>query len=490
VTPMLPVRLLAVLVGASIGLLIGVAPSLLVLITVAVVGLLLGHRPALLLGVFLVVEEAYPDTAYFIQAGRLLTTGHQIYGRIMGIAPALVLLGLGLVALLYGKGSAAKTKLRVHGTDGLGLACIAMMLWSAGLSLTQEKRDFSGSALLGISLNTLDAISPWLLVLIAYALTLLTLRTREGRDRLPKVIAAALIAKGALAIVVLATTGGTTIDGQRYLVYYDAALPMLAGAFIVGYLAASRIDLPYRKLVFVGAAIIVILSFRRSVWLAVAVGVVVLPLLRHRGVVVARLLIVLCVLGVSLNLLPATARDAAFSRVTSAVEVFRGTGSEDSAENHEKDIERGFALAQDNAYLGVGVRAAQPRGFASFDSHVLYVHNDFLQVWLLFGLPGLLLYASILLVLGRRAGRLLRRGQLSALDASAAAFGLLLAVPVMTAPFISTTVRWPIMVGLVGAILRARLTEPPDDVPGAARSSTVTREPAMTSATGERNLGQ
>lgn len=476
----LPAYLFAVLVGTVVGLLTGVAPGMLTLITVAVVGVLLGHRPVLLLGVFLVIEEVYPDTLYFYQAGRLLTTGHQLYGRIMGVTPALVLLGLGLVTLLHGKGVATKTRIHAHGTDGLGLACVAMMLWCAGLSLAQEKRDLSGQALIGITFNTLDAISPWLLILVAYALTLLTLRRGNGRERLAKVTAAALIAKGALALVVLSTSGGTTIDGQRYLVYYDAALPMLAGAVIVGYLAASRVDLPYRKLVFVAAAIIVVLSFRRAVWLAVAIGIVVLPLIRHRGVVVARLLIVLCVLGVSLNLLPEKTRDAAFSRVTSAVEVFRGTGSEDSAQNHENDIERGYDLARKNAYLGVGVRASQPRGFASFDSVVLYVHNDFLQVWLLFGVPGLLLYASILSVLGRRAVRLLRRGDLGVLDASAAAFGLLVAVPVMTAPFISTTVRWPIMVGLVGAVLRARLTEPRPEPPVNRADTQSGPAPALT----------
>jgi O-antigen ligase len=457
------VYLLALLVGAVVGLLTGMAPGMLSLLSVAVVGVLLGHRPVLLLVVFLVIEEVYPGSSYFAQAGPLLTTGYEIYGRIMGVTPALVLLGLGLVTLLVAKRDGVQARLRTHGTDGVGVACAAMILWSAGLSLSQEQRDFSPSALLGIALNTLDAISPWLLLLLAYTLTLLTLRTHEGRSRLPKALAVALIGKGALALVVLLSSGGTTIDGQRYLVYYDAALPMLAGAFVVGYLAASRVELPYRKLVFLAAAIIVVLSFRRAVWLAVAVGAVLLPLIRRRGVVVARLAILVCLLGVSLNLLPAKTRDAAFSRVSSAIEVVRGTGTEDSALNHEKDIERGYALARENPYVGVGVRAPQPRGFASFESSSLYIHSDFLQVWLTFGLPGLLVYASLLLVLGARAVRLLREHELGVLEASAAAFGLLLAVPAVTAPFVSTTVRWPIMIGLAGAIMRARLTGEAED---------------------------
>lgn len=463
-------------VGGLVGLLAAGAPTLLFLAVAGLTGLLLGRRPTLLLAVFLLVEETYADTPYYNQAGPLLTTGHPLYKEIKGVTPALLLLGLGLV-MLRRDDRHDRAARRAAGTpDWLLIVGCALLAWTATLSLAQERQDFAAGSVVDIAGNTLAATMPWLLLLLAYAVAVHTLRRPGGRDALMRMLGIVLLVKGTLALVVLATTGGTVIDGQRYLVYYDAALPMLAGMAVVGYLVASGGNARYRRLVLGAAAVIVVFSFRRSVWAAMAIGVALLPLVRQRAALVFRLGCLAAVMLVGMSLLPKQAKQSAFNRVGSAVSVARGTGTEDSAVNHQKDIEIGYRIARDNPYGGIGVWAAQRREFASKDQGRLYVHNDLLQQWLRFGLPGITLYLLLLAVLAVRAFRVLRRsGDLTVVDAASAALGLLLIVPVMTAPFLTDTARWPVVVALAAAALRANLTTPTDPEPSVDVAAPATR---------------
>jgi O-antigen ligase len=466
-------------IGGLVGLLAAGAPALLFLGAAGLAGLLLGRRPMLLLAVFLLVEETYVDTPYYIQAGPLLTTGHSLYQEIKGVTPALLLLSLGLV-MLSRDDRQSRGRPGGRTPDGLRVVLLALLAWSATLSLAQERRDFATGSVVDIVSNTLAAVMPWLLMLLAYAVAVHAIRRPGGREALMRMLGGVLLIKGGLGLAVLATTGGTVIDGQRYLVYYDAALPMLAGMAIVGYLAASRADLPYRKLVLAAAAVIVVFSFRRSVWSAMALGIALLPLVRQRAAVVVRLACLAAVMLVGVALLPQSAKQSAFKRVGSAVSDARGTGNEDSAVNHQKDVEVGFRIAKDNPYTGIGVWAAQRREFASHDAGRLYVHNDLLQQWLRFGLPGIVLYLLLLGVLAARAFRVLTRTRdLSVVDAASAALGLLLVVPVMTAPFITDTARWPVVVALAAAALRVNLTAVAEPEPAHEAAAPDGRVPVL-----------
>lgn len=449
--------------GVVVGGLTVRAPELLVLAAVAVCGLLLGNRPALLLGAFLVVDQTYPSTLYFQSIGPAVTTGHQLYEPIKGFTPALLLLAVGLLMALHSGRGVPAVKLRSHGFDGVGVALLALLVWTATASLAQESVDFSGGTMLRIATNTLAAAQPWLLALLAYAVAIRMLREPGGRARFARVIAGALVLKGVIGMGLLFAGHTAVVDEQSNVVYYDAALPMVAGMAILAFLLATDSRVHGRKILLFLAGTIVVFSFRRSVWSAVAVGIVVLPFIRQRTAIIGRVLVGACVLLLALLAMPGSVKDAAFKRVGSAVSVAQGTGNEDSAENHKKDVERGFELAQEKPWLGLGVRARQHREFADQNSDRLYVHNDLLQVWLRLGLPGIALYLGLLLALAYRGVLALRTGgALSLLDAGSAAFAVLCIVPLMTAPFISDTARWPVLVAIAAAVLRTATTAASD----------------------------
>ena len=103
---------------------------------------------------------------------------------------------------------------------------------------------------------------------------------------------------------------------------------------------------------------------------------------------------------------------------------------------------------------------------------MLYVHNDFLQIWLLLGLPGLVMFVMLFAALCWRGVRTLTRGgPVSALDAACAAFAIVCVVPMMTAPFVSTAARWPVLIGVVAAVLRTNATDASDRARGGSLSA-------------------
>lgn len=449
-----------VVAGATVGMFAARAPELLILAVVAAFGLLLGRRPALTLGLFLLIDQTYTGTSYYQDVGAFVTTGHQLYEPVKNFPPALLLLALALGLQLYSGRGVTEKRLHAHGLDGIGLVLVALIFWSVMLSLSQEKLDFSGASMLRIATNALAAALPWLLMLLAYAVAVPMLRQPGGRADFTKVVAGALIVKALLGIASLLTTRGAVIDGQANVVYYDAALPMVAGMAMIGFLLASHRDVPWRKVILFLAGTIVVFSFRRSVWSAMVLAVVLLPMVRMHTVVVRRLATAVLVSLLVFLVLPASTKVAAFSRVGSGVKVALGNGTEESAQHHKRDVERGYEIAQENVWVGVGLRSPQRREFAYQAIDRIYVHNDPLQVWLRLGLPGVLLYLILLAVLLRRGiATLRRRGPLSVLDAGAATFAVVLLLAVAPAPFVSETIRWPIFVGVVAAILRTSSTD-------------------------------
>lgn len=463
---------LGILTGAAVGMFAAKAPSLLMLVVIACIGMALGRRPVLLLGLFLMIDQTYTGTRYYAEIGPLVTTGHQLYEPVKNVPPALLLILLALGIQLYSGRRIPSAKLRTHGLDLFGGVLVALLLWTAMLSLVQEEVDFSAGTMLRIATNTLNATVPWLLALAAYAVAVRLLREPDGRAQLARVVAAALILKGVLGLLVLLTTQGAVIDGQHNVVYYDAALPMVAGMAIIGFLLASQRDVPWRKTILLLAGTIVLFSFRRCVWSAMFLAVALLPLIRMRSIVVQRIATAVAVSLLLVLVLPTTVKRSAFSRVGSAVSVAQGTGNEESAQHHKKDVARGYQIAQEHAFIGIGVRAPQRREFAFQDTKTLYVHNDPLQVWLRLGLPGVVLYVMLLGVLCWRGVATLRRpGVLSVLDAGCATFAVVCLVPVVTAPFISETARWPVLIGIVAAVLRTSATDARDAAVATSRAA-------------------
>ena len=129
------------------------------------------------------------------------------------------------------------------------------------------------------------------------------------------------------------------------------------------------------------------------------------------------------------------------------VRAVRGTSLPwDSAANHVQDLVTGWHYASAAPFLGVGVRSPQLPGLAA-PGPSFYVHNEFLYDWLRWGLPAVVLVIA-LVGAGILAGLRVLRGDASSSEVAAATILLIQPVTLMTAPFLATTARWPILFGM------------------------------------------
>ena len=467
--------------GAVLGLVTGIASvreqPLVTLLIAAAVGFGLGWRPLLLIGVIVIFDENYVASPYFQDSPPILTAGWQVYEqRTAGLSPALALLmvaGVGILIRLALRKRADHSARQRAGDTAIAVL-VGLCALSATMSLLQEDSAISARTLIQMSINAFTAALPWITVLLAYLVCVHELRQPDFARRLGKLAVGALLVKAVIGLGVLLTHGGATVDAQSHVIFYDAALPALAASGLLGYLLAPS-SRQARVWCVLASSSIVLFSFRRAIWLALVGGFLLLPIARKRTYIGARVLGVIALGTVVVALLPAGVRSTAFGRVGSAISVVSSGRGEASAQAHADDVKVGLEAAKDNPFGGVGVRAPQLKKLAAEGASALYVHNDFLQTWLRFGLAGVLGLVLLLAVAGQRAWQLLSSEPLDALQASAAAFCLIIALPLMTAPFITTTRRWPILLGIAMAIVRSALVRRNASQVVAAPAETVRR---------------
>lgn len=469
--------------GAFIGLTVGVAAvqqqALVMLALAAATIALLGSRPILVVAAVLLFEENFPGSPYFEQSPSVLTAGWNLYDRrTAGFSPAFALLvvaGAGLlVRLAISRRRGRPTRQRQ--LDGAIVVLIGLTALSAAVSLLQESSAISPRTAPHLLINAILAGLPWLSVLLSYFIGTNELRAAAASRRLTRLTAGTLIGKGVIGLVVLVLFGGATVDAQQHVIFYDAALPAVAAACLLGYLLAPSSSRARLWCIAMSASVVV-LSFRRAVWLGLVAGFLLLPLARKRSYVVARAIGVVAAGMIIVALLPAGVRSTTFGRVVSAISVAETGRGESSAKAHESDVEAGLQAAKEHPLAGIGVRAGQLKTLIHQAAPSLYVHNDFLQTWLRYGLAGLLGLLLLLGVAAQRAWRALSSADsLSVPTAAAAAFCLTIAIPLMTAPFLTTTRRWPIFFGLALAVLRVALERP---APAADVSVGQEREPVL-----------
>ncbi len=343
--------------------------------------------------------------------------------------------------------------------DRIGLALsFGLAAWGAVLAAAQGNTPYTA----------LTSATSWLVLGLAIMLGS-ALAKEPRRLALAGVVLLVVLTGKVLLGALITLTGGAAVDVGSGLtvVYYDSAATAIAVAAVLTALFAKM----GRTSRFVLLAIGLLLageSLRRSVLLGGVLAAVLAVLAIRRVRIAGRALVVAGTVLAALLVLSPSFADTIGSYVSSGVETVRGDAQETSTQGHLSDLSVGLDLAQTSPLTGVGVRSTQVSGLAAQNSTRLYVHDEWLQSWLLLGLPGLIGVTLIVLLMIVRALRYLRSaaGHLEPLKTGAAF--LLLATPLslIAFPQLSTTFRWPLLVGFALGVLlpqRARVLERVDE---------------------------
>ncbi|MFI7430430.1 hypothetical protein ACIBPB_25845 [Micromonospora sp. NPDC049836] len=219
--------------------------------------------------VAVLAQEIKPNGRF----GVLTTFGYQGYfgpGKIPVILPLVLTAVLAAAARWW---PAQRPRLRSAGGLLLGLAA-ALVVVSSGVGLLAGQSVFSA-----VNQNS----RPFVLLLLGLAVGLSMGRLRDDRTSLRPAVGAALV--GLLVAAAVAIPLGEIADDRlsAYFVYYDSALPAIAAAVLIGLLGQGGWRWDWRHLSVTAAApLLVLISFRRSVWLAAVVALVVVLVLTWR----------------------------------------------------------------------------------------------------------------------------------------------------------------------------------------------------------------
>jgi len=269
----------------------------------------------------------------------------------------------------------------------------------------------------------------------------------------------ALVAAGMLAIPL-----GFYSAAAGDLSFYDSSYVYLIGTGAVLVLFRA-VDIGFARIPFaVLSLLVIVLSLRRGAMLAVAITLLITGVVSGRiGFRTTTALVAGSVIAAEL-FFPGVVT----SRVEGVVHYFSGASGQDFSVNY-RHYETANALTnvEHHKLWGIGPTADWTL-YRTFDGKFVpqdssYLHNSYLWVWLRYGLLGLVLYlafvASSALVLIRRSG------PVAAVTIGASMVGL--AVALATASFLTTTIRWPLTVGLfVGIGLAAYRRRAPQEAGG------------------------
>jgi O-antigen ligase len=333
--------------------------------------------------------------------------------------------------------------------DPFGTAVIAIVIalavWAVALGLDATGFLFGA---------TNQEARPFLLVAFGFVVGL----GLPGEGRTTKITTicsgAALIVLAALSAIALVGGAASIALNAYYTPFYDSALPAAAGAVALALLFYRGHSAWWtRVIVFIAAVEIVVISLRRNVWLAAAAVLLLGLVAAHgRGQAARRIVGAVLILVPLLISLPA-ATAALASRLYDTLYAL-SDDTDVSTQGHIRDIEIGWQYATGSPISGLGSRHPQLPGVVDQNNGLIYLHNEWLLDWLRFGVPGLVLMVALMLLLVFGSVSVLRaRSNLSLPHLTAAMFLLLLPISCVTAPFLSTTNRWPALIGIAAGVL-------------------------------------
>jgi O-antigen ligase len=279
--------------------------------------------------------------------------------------------------------------------------------------------------------------------------------------------AALAILKAALGLLAVAAGGGITVEGAT-ITYYEPVANWLMMAALLGVLAAvllrARDRLPLWVLL--GSPLMIVslaLSFRRSFWIGLALGLVLVLVLGASSQGRRLLIPTTALVAVAIWALTAVGYQVQ-GPVAQRAESLRPSAIATNAEDRYRFDERANVLAelaaQPVAGLGLAIEwssAARPLG-VEHENGRQYVHMIVLWYWLKLGLLGLLAYCSLMLAAAMMAWRLWRRDPDPLMRAAGLATlcGLVaLGVVETTGSFTGVETRFSIVFGAMLGLLAA-----------------------------------
>jgi hypothetical protein len=270
----------------------------------------------------------------------------------------------------------------------------------------------------GILNNSPELFADWRNFVVMALVVVFASKWTATQDWRRFAIADLAIAYGVLAVPTLirfATDTSPTLLGVRTTTFdgstlYTACFAAVAAAWYSlnpGF-GFGQGRLRALKAAGIAASLLVLLSFRRSFWLAwiVGVAVVVLLTLRSRRIQGIRIYVATTTIAV---LLTVTTIAIGTEEVIGRVESFLpGSNSRYAATNqdHINDVLDAWRVVASNPILGLGIgRHYETELITDWKAESFEVHNAVLHVWLKFGLAGAVIYVLFHFGLVRVANR-------------------------------------------------------------------------------------
>ncbi|TLH59052.1 O-antigen ligase family protein [Mycolicibacterium neoaurum] len=296
---------------------------------------------------------------------------------------------------------------------------------------------------------------------IAYPVIAVLVMMEVARRRFA-VEAHALMRVGATCTIALAALGLiTAAETGDSFVFYDSATAFIAVAVICVIFVSDKLQLLH-VLVLVCAVAIIALSNRRSIVVGLLIALIIFAISKRGRVVRSRIVLGSTLAIGVLSVVAGPALAITLQRLNVGLDTIRGLDADVSTREHVSDLSIGLEHAL-RYPGGFGAEAAQLGGLAAVRSQQIYVHNEFLQLWLKHGILVSGLVAVAIALLTTLAFRSSQRPISCDPGHWALARGVTAAWPalffaLMTAPFISTTARWPALIGIMVVLLSASVT--------------------------------
>jgi len=279
---------------------------------------------------------------------------------------------------------------------GFPLLLVALAM-AAGVAVTQG----SGGSLR----NTLFSMHVLVYVLV---LPLAVVNLDLSRDQVMLVLKGAValaLLKAATGLVVMASGGSAEIDSGTHLTYYEPTANWLMLLALLGTIAAIAGGMPKERWMIAGIPLLVaalLLSYRRSFWIAAVLGLVLVLLLgtsrRGRRVLVPVVLLV----GVAIWTIGSIEFQAQ-TPLANRVQSLAPSRLKSNAEDRYRLDERVNVIAEikRNPVSGIGVQqewqaSARPLPVEHTDGR-LYVHFGLLWWWMKLGILGAVAFVSLIL---------------------------------------------------------------------------------------------
>jgi O-antigen ligase len=281
----------------------------------------------------------------------------------------------------------------------------------------------------GTPLKSLVLAENLISYLLILPLTVANLKVEPGRLRtlLGGVFAVAIV-KALLGIAEVAAHKGVSIEGSANLTYYEPTANWVIMLALLGIVAALLARLRPPLWMLLGTPLLIaslVLSYRRSFWIATVLGLLLVVLLALSPV--GRRLLVPTALVVAAGIwLLGSINFQSQSPIVKRAASLSPTSLTKNAEDRYRLDERANVLAEleQKPITGLGINVpwqatARPLPVEHEDARQ-YVHFAALWWWMKLGILGLLSYALLLLAMGRLAWRVWRRSS----EAIVRAFGL------------------------------------------------------------------